>query len=161
MAENIFSSFDVSAQSLSVQRQRLGAVAKNIANANTTKSENGKPYQREIVVIHGGNKNTFDRAFENQIQLAGTSAGHGGNIQQNSHGKAARVLSANITSDNSGERLVHDPSHPDADEEGYVHLPNVNIVTEMVEMIAAQRAFEANTSVVAAAKNVAKDSMDI
>ncbi|HYF02805.1 MAG TPA: flagellar basal body rod protein FlgC [Patescibacteria group bacterium] len=162
MADTIFSTFDMSAQALNVQRQRLSAVANNIANANTSKTENGKPYQREVVVVNGKNRNTFEQAFQKQITLAGTSAGHGGNIQEpGGDGRSKRILSATVQNDNTGERLVHDPSHPDADEDGYVHLPNINVVTEMVEMIAAQRSFEANTSVVSAAKNMARDSMEI
>jgi flagellar basal-body rod protein FlgC len=72
-----------------------------------------------------------------------------------------QYLDIEIKKDMSEGRLVYDPSHPDADENGYVRYPNVNVVTEMVEMITAQRAFEANVSVIESAKNVARDSLDI
>ena len=71
------------------------------------------------------------------------------------------VLKAKSARDNTPPRLVYDPSHPDADENGYVRMPNINIVTEMVEMISAQRSFEANSQVIESAKNVARDSLEI
>lgn len=161
MAENIFSSFDISGQGLSVQRMRLSAVAKNIANANTTKSADGKPYQRELVIARAIPGSPFEEEYENQIALNTSSQFHGTNTNLGTYPPDYSVLKAITARDSSPPRLVYDPSHPDANEEGYVEMPNVNLVTEMVEMISAQRSFEANTSVVEAAKNVARYSLEI
>ena len=161
MAENIFSSFDISGQGLSVLRMRLSAVAKNIANANTTKSADGKPYQREVVIARAIPGSPFEEEYENQIALNTSSQFHGTNTNLGTYPPDYSVLKAITARDSSPPRLVYDPSHPDANEEGYVEMPNVNIVTEMVEMISAQRSIEANTSVVEAAKNVARYSLEI
>ncbi len=161
MAENIFSSFDISGQGMSVQRQRLSAVAKNIANVNTTKAENGMPYRREVVIVRHIPGSPFGSEYDNQITLSKTSPSHSGNATLKPLEGKNDVLMAKSTKDSTEPRLVYDPSHPDADTYGYVHMPNINIVTEMVEMITAQRAFEANASVVEAAKNIARESLEI
>ncbi len=159
--ENIFSTFAISGQGLSVQRQRLSAVANNIANVNTTKGADGKPYQREVVIARANPQSAFDRALQSQITLGNTSGMHAPNTQMNYNDPNATAVTAVTAHDNSAARKVYDPAHPDADGDGYVSMPNVNIVTEMVEMIGAQRAFEANTGVIASVKNIAKDSLDI
>ena len=161
MAENLFSTFAISGQGMSVQRMRLSAVAKNIANVNTTKGPDGQPYQREIVVVRAINGNQFENELESQISLTKTSAEHSNEAHLGSYPPDSRIINAVSAKDASLPRLVYDPSHPDADENGYVKMPNINIVTEMVEMISAQRAFEANTGIVESAKNMARDSLDI
>lgn len=161
MAENIFSSFAISGQGLSVQRMRLSSVAKNIANANTTHDENGEPYKREIVIARAKPESFFDRELQQQITLVGTNGNHAGNSGFSERPDQTVAVQAIASKDASPPRKMYDPSHPDADADGYVEMPNVNIVTEMVEMISAQRAFEANTSVFAAAKNIAKESLEI
>lgn len=161
MAENIFSSFNISGQGLSVQRMRLSAVAKNIANANTTKDENGDVYKREIVVARAKPESFFEKQLQQQITLSGTNAYHGQNAGFDNRHPDNTAVQAIAAKDTSPARTVYDPSHPDANEDGYVMMPNVNIVTEMVEMISAQRAFEANTSVLSSAKNIAKESLEI
>jgi flagellar basal-body rod protein FlgC len=161
MAENIFSSMDISGQGMSLQRMRLSAVANNIAHVNTTKGADGKPYQLEIVVVKSFQDNRFQQEFQSQLGLALSSDNQsemqisGGSISPNA------VFSAKTVKDESPPRLVFDPSHPDAREDGYVEMPNINIVTEMVEMMTAQRAFEANTQVTESAKNMARYSLEI
>jgi len=161
MAENIFSSFDISGQGMSVQRMRLSSTAKNIANANTTKGIDGKPYQREVVVVREIPGSPFNTEFQRLLSLKKTSANHAPTANQRNYPPDYSVLRANTVRDNTPPRLVHDPYHPDAGEDGYVNMPNINIVTEMVEMISAQRAFEANTGVVESAKNIARNSLEI
>ncbi|HOV91743.1 MAG TPA: flagellar basal body rod protein FlgC [Candidatus Kapabacteria bacterium] len=161
MSENIFSTFSISGQGMTVQRMKLSATAKNIANANTTRGVNGKPYQREVVVVRAVNPTPFEQQIQDQLELKRTSVEHGPNIHQGVEQEDTRVITANIGRDNTQERIVYDPSHPDADNKGYVHYPNINIVTEMVEMITAQRAFEANTTMIEAAKNIARNSLEI
>jgi flagellar basal-body rod protein FlgC len=161
MPENIFSSFSISGQGMSVQRMRLSATAKNIANVNTTKGPDGQPYRREVVIVRAIPGSPFEQDLEEMIALDRTSKDHAPNAEPGTYPPDYSVLKAKTARDDSPPRLVYDPSHPDADENGYVKMPNINVVTEMVEMITAQRAFEANTGVVDAAKNIARYSLDI
>lgn len=161
MSENIFSSFNFSGEGLSVQRQRLSAVAKNIANANTTRDENGQVYRREVVVVRGKKNSPFDDFLEPTLELSRSSKGHINVAKDSINAPDNSTLKTRTATDNSAPRMLYDPQHPEANKEGYVAMPNVNIVTEMVEMISAQRAFEANTGVLSAAKNMAKDTLEI
>ncbi len=161
MSENLFTTFNISSQGLSVQRQRLSATAKNIANVNTTKDIDGKPYRREIVGVKAIKGTPFASELRNQIELETTNPAHTSRSLSINPEGYINTLRAEISKDNSQPRLIYEPSHPDANEDGYVAVPNINIVTEMVEMIAAQRAFEANASVIESAKNMARDSLEI
>jgi len=154
MAENIFSTFDISSQGMRAQRMRLAAVARNIANVNTTKGSDGEPYKREITTIKAVDSGSFGGELGQQILSM-----QSGNLNDRNSGN--NVLSVETNFDNSEPRLVYDPSHPHADDKGYVKMPNINIVTEMVEMLSAQKAFEANASVVDSAKNIVRDALDI
>ncbi|MCS7000143.1 MAG: flagellar basal body rod protein FlgC [Bacteroidota bacterium] len=159
--ENIFSSFAFSAQGLSVQRMRLSSVAKNIANADTTRDERGQVYRREVVIVRALQRTQFDDLLQQSLPLARSMPSHVDPETPGLRPPNDQILKAQVARDNSPPRLVYDPTHPDADSDGYVRMPNVNIVTEMVEMISAQRAFEANTAVISAAKNIARDSLEI
>lgn len=161
MAENIFAAFDISGQGMSVQRMRLSSVAKNIANVNTTKGIDGKPYQREVVVVREIKGSPFEAELDRQIAISRTDNSHAPNAKPGTYPPDYSVLKARTARDNSPPRLAYDPHHPDADENGYVKMPNINVVTEMVEMISSQRSFEANTGVVDAAKNLARYSLEI
>jgi flagellar basal-body rod protein FlgC len=159
--ENIFSSFAFSAQVLSVQRMRLSSVAKNIANADTTRDKHGQVYRREVVVVRARQHGTFEDALQLSLPLARSAPSHVDPETPGLHAPDDQILKAQVARDNSPPRMVYDPSHPNANADGYVQMPNVNIVTEMVEMISAQRAFEANTGIITAAKNIARDSLEI
>ncbi len=161
MPGNIFSTFEISGKGMSLQRMRLNAVANNIANANTTKGPDGQPYKRDVVIVNAIQANSFEDELDSQIGMTGGDNMHLGNEFDSPDNSVSNVLEAHLEKDNSPPRLVYDPSHPDADEDGYVSMPNINIVTEMVEMISAQRGFEANAAVVESAKNMARDSLDI
>lgn len=158
MESGFFEIFKISGQGLNLQRKRLSAIAKNIANANTTKTPEGGPYQREIVVARSIKKPEFQSHLETVLNPIKTKSEH--LVINEIIEDRDKIIEAETYKDGT-KRIVYDPSHPDADENGYVHYPNVNVVTEMVEMISAQRAFEANVSVMEAAKNIARDSMDI
>jgi flagellar basal-body rod protein FlgC len=161
MSENVFSSFNISGQGMTVQRMRLSATANNIANVDTTKGPNGEPYQREVVVVRAIPGSPFESNLEDEIAMTRTSVAHAPNATPGEYPPNNAVLQAKTATNNTPPRLVYDPSHPDADENGYVHYPNINIVTEMVDMITAQRGFEANTSAFESAKNIAKYSLEI
>ena len=161
MPENIFATFKMSGQGMSVQRMRLNAVANNIANANTTKGADGNPYQREVVVVRSIPNSPFENELNGQLGLVRTNQVHSPNIGIPGDAPDYNTMQAISAKDSTPARIVYDPSHPDADENGYVKMPNINVVTEMVEMITAQRAFEANAGVIEAAKNIVRDSLEI
>ncbi|OIQ59584.1 flagellar basal-body rod protein FlgC [Moorella thermoacetica] len=135
----------ISASGLTAERLRLDIIANNLANINTTRTPRGGPYRREVPVF-------AEKLRAAMGQLPGRPA---------SGAPGAGVEVAAIVEDNSPPRLVYDPSHPDADANGYVHLPNINIVNEMVDMITASRAYEANVTVLNAAKAMTLKALEI
>ncbi len=136
---NLIPGVATSASALNAERIRMEVVSQNIANANTTRDVNGKPYQRQHVV------------FESMLLDA-----------QNQFGTGARGIQvARIEKDARPANLVYNPSHPDADARGFVATPNVNIHEEMVDLIASSRAFEANLAVVKNARQMAMQSLSI
>lgn len=168
MSDGLFGSIRISASGLRGQRTKLDVVAQNLANAETTRTPDGTPYRRQRAIFEQvlGDKlqrHAFrlGRATEGRLarthpgHLAGTLRGPG---EQAPDGIATEV---GLAEDASQFRVVHDPGHPDADEEGYVLLPNVNPVSEMVDMIKASRAYEANVAAVQAAKEMFGDALKI
>lgn len=142
----MFGAIDSAASGLTAERLRMDVISNNIANANTTRTVEGGPYRRELVVFE-------PRSAENSF--ANVLAGQMGQGQE----QGVRVTG--ITKDTSPLRRVYDPSHPDADATGYVAMPNVNVVTEMVDMITASRSYEANVTVINSAKAMAAKALDI
>ena len=138
-----FSLFDTAASALDAQRVRMDVIANNLANANTTRSLGGEPYRRQVVIFAertGGARPPFGLA--DRITPAGVDV-------------------AAIVPDMSPFELVYEPGHPDADARGFVHLPNINPMLELVDMISATRAYEANASVVSSARDVLGAALDI
>lgn len=142
---SVFGAMDVSATGMTAQQLRMDTISENIANVNTTRGENGQPYRRKTVVFEEKSYPTFSES----LSMA----------NKHSIGKGVKV--SQIVEDDSEGRLVYDPSHPDANEDGYVTLPNVNTVTEMTNMIDATRAFEANVTVLNSTKGMALKALDI
>lgn len=164
--DKMFAGLNVSARGLSAQRQRMNAIANNIANAETTRTEDGTPYRRKMVSMQTASNQSFADTFQGSIstiRLEGTDGSHmvPTGAQFRSLEELPGTVEASEEEDMSDFKLVHDPSHIDADEDGYVKLPNVNIITEMVDMMSASRAFEANITVINAQKQMAKDSLEI
>jgi len=159
--ENIFSTINIAGQGMTIQRKRLTAVANNIANVNTTVGVDGKPYQREVVVSRSNQKKNFTAELNSQITLARTNENHSPNAYIPLTDIEKNAVLGDTVKDGKPARLVYDPGHPDADPEGYVHYPDINIVTEMVDMITAQRGFEANTQMINTAKNLARFTLEI
>lgn len=143
----IFSTFRITASALTAQRLRMDVTANNVANAETTRTEDGGPYQRQQVVFIADQSNL-------NTPLSGSLS-----TKIETSGKGVRVQSI-LTDDSPGNR-VYDPRHPDADEDGFVTYPNVNIVTEMTDMLSATRSYEANVTVFNALKNMALKALDI
>jgi len=139
----LFKALRISASGLSAERLRMDTIASNIANVGTTRTEKGGPYRRKIAVFEESLQEEMDRlSYDGQFNGSGV--------------KAVAILE-----DTSPLKRVYDPSHPDADNEGYVEMPNVDILSEMVDLIAATRAYEANVTAISAEKNMALKALEI
>lgn len=139
---SFLSSMDISGSALTAQRLRMDVIAENIANAETTRTANGQPYRRKFVLM-GEKENSFSQYLDRAM-----AAGNG-------------VQVTHIVEDDSPLTPLYNPSHPDADENGYVYMPNINTVTEMIDMMSATRSYEANITAVNALKNMAFKSLEI
>ena len=164
-----FNSLDISATGLYAQRLQMDAISSNIANVNTTRDENGNvnPYVRKQVTFSAmynearkGPVMPSQYASPQYDSATGTMTMKG-YVSFDSPLISDGVSVSEITDDKNPYKTVYDPSHPDADEEGYVDLPNVNIVEEMVDMIAASRAYEANATVAENVKSMMQSAMNI
>lgn len=131
---SMFNALKISASGLTAERLRMDTISSNIANVNTTRGEDGKPYVRKIAV--------FQEILDEKTGAAGVKA-------------------KSIVDDPSPLRKEYDPSHPDADEEGYVTMPNVNILNEMADMISASRSYEANIDTLNANKSMFMKALEI
>ena len=136
---------NVSASGMTAQRLRLDIISQNIANVSTTRDANGDPYRRKSVVFSEKDVTPFGDIL---MKTAGT-VGNGVKVTQISEDTETQM------------RKVYDPSHPDADEDGYVTYPNVNIVQEMTDMIDATRSYEANVTAFNATKSMAMKALEI
>lgn len=141
----MFGTFNTSASGMTAERFRLDIISNNLANANTTRTEEGGPYRRQSPIY-------MPRNAKFQIPFPRRKIG----AQQ---GEGVRVVG--VAHDTRDPRMVYDPYHPDANGEGYVAYPNVNVVREMVDMISATRAYEANVSAMGAAKQMANKALTI
>jgi flagellar basal-body rod protein FlgC len=136
MADGLYSSIEVSATGLSAQRLAMDVIANNIANVNTTRTAEGGPFKRQLVVMAQKN------------EAAGTPSMNPLGDSNDPGASRAGVEVVGIIKDPSPDKLIYDPSHPDADAQGYVHMPNIEVVKEMVDMMAASRAYEANVTAI-------------
>jgi len=149
---SFFNTMNISATGLTAQRLRMDVIAENIANVNTTRTADGGPYRRKTVVFEEIRDNDpFSLAFSNIF-------GGGGSVPA-PQGMGVRVVG--VVEDESPGLLRYEPTHPDADEYGYVRLPNVNIVEEMVNMIAASRSYEANITAMGVARTLTQRTLEI
>jgi flagellar basal-body rod protein FlgC len=142
-----FNSLEIGASGLTAQRLRMDTISQNIANVNTTRTENGTAYRRRMVVFEEKSPTT---PFSDYLSASS---------KQRLIGNGVRV--ARIIEDSTPLKKVYDPGHPDADKEGYVEMPNVDVITEMVNMISATRAYEANVTSINATKGMAMKALEI
>jgi len=140
---NVFTGMRISSSGLTAERLRMDTIASNIANATTTRGEKGQPYVRKIAVFQENLQGELDKAT--------------GTYKKSFKG----VKAVGIEDDTSPLRNVYDPAHPDANAEGYVKMPNVNILNEMADMIAATRAYEANVNTINAQKSMFSKALEI
>ncbi|MBU3159044.1 flagellar basal body rod protein FlgC [Clostridium frigoris] len=138
-----FMGMRISSSGLVAERLRMDTISSNVANATTTRGENGKPYIRKIAAFQENLQQELDKSTGTyKTSFKGVSA-------------------VGIEDDPSALRRVYDPSHPDADKDGYVTMPNVNILNEMADMIASTRAYEANVSSMTAQKSMFSKALEI
>ena len=142
----LFQAFDICASGMTAQRFRTDIIAENVANVNTTRTEDGTPYRRKMVTFAERDKDTFHTLFTSKTRR------YGGNGV-----KVAKVLDDEETD----YIMKYDPSHPDADENGYVMYPNVSTITEMTNLIDASRAYQANATAFNASKNIATTGLNM
>ena len=143
----MFTSFDINASGMTAQRFRMDIISENVANANTTRTSDGSPYVRKVVTFTEKDSQTLFHRVLNKAT-------------DRYSGKGVKVDA--VHEDKETEmNMVYDPSHPDADENGYVTYPNVNIITEMTNLIDASRSYEANATAFNASKSIAVQGLNI
>lgn len=140
---SVFNSMKINASGLTLERLKMDIISTNIANVNTTRTEDGGPYSRKEVLFEESLKNA-----KNSIT---------GQMERKSFG--VRVVE--IAEDNENYKILYDPNHPDADEDGYVLAPNVNMVDEMIALLNTQRSYEANVTAFNASKSILKKALEI
>jgi flagellar basal-body rod protein FlgC len=136
MLEQI-SAREIAVSGMKVQRQNMDVIANNVANMNTTRTDEGEPFRRQMVIVEG-----------EQLRARGNTDEAGVSVKR-------------IASDPAPFRMVHDPSHPDANEKGYVAFPNVDLSVEMVNLVVAQRAYEASVAVFASDRRMSQQALDL
>lgn len=143
---NFFKSINTSATGLTAERLRMDIISKNIANVNTTRTSAGTPYRRQVPIFQEKEGETFTDIL---------------NEAKNTTGLGNGVEVSGIVEDQSPFKKVYNPGHPEADEKGYVSMPNVDMVTEMINLISASRAYEANVTALNNSKNMAMKALEI
>ena len=146
----MFDALNVSATGLTAERLRMDVTAENLANAQTTRGADGQPYRRKEVVLAEVQSGGFGSQLAKAIGAGSASGSQPGGVEV-----------AGITQDQTPGKLVYDPGHPDADANGYVRMPNVDTVAEMVDLISASRAYEANVTAMNAAKQMFSKTLDL
>jgi flagellar basal-body rod protein FlgC len=141
---DLIKTMDLAAGGMTAQRQRLNVISMNLANANTTKTEEG-PYRRKTVIF----------------EAAPVEEPFSGKLSESIDGQIQGVKVREVVPVQGEFKKIFDPSHPDADAQGYVSLPNVNLVEEMVQMLNANRSYEANAAVIRTSKDMALRALDI
>ncbi|MGN0436051.1 MAG: flagellar basal body rod protein FlgC [Wujia sp.] len=141
----VFSAMNVAATGMTAQQLRMDVIAENIANASTTRTENGEAYRRKTVVFQEKDTTSFDNILNGYL----------------SHYQPNGVRVTQIVEDKSDLRLVYEPDNPDANEEGYVEYPNVDTVTEMTNLIDSSRSYEASATAFEAAKGMATKGLEL
>ncbi len=143
---NLFGAMATSGSALTAERLRLDIIANNLANVNTTRTAQGGPYRRQMAVF-------APRGQQVQWLFPGVEP------KEPFRGRGVRVVG--VVEDGADFKSVYMPGHPDADAAGYVAYPNVDVTTEMVDLLAATRAYEANVSAISAAKTMVQSALDI
>lgn len=159
----IFDSFDISSSGMTAEMYRMDIISQNMANANTTRTEDGTAYVRKVVTFQekGEDASRFSHVLGTAAsKLSARQHGETGSAKLTSPGTGVKI--GGLYEDTwSKEVMAYDPEHPDADENGYVHYPNVNVITEMTNMIDASRGYEANQAAFEATKSMALKGLEM
>ncbi len=160
---NLFGLMDVSGSALKAERVRAEVVASNMANAETTKTEQGGPYQRKHVVFQaeGGGVGSFQQTLFSRLGGGGSASGGGLFGGSSADAVAGGVSVSGVIADQSTPLRRFDPQHPDAGPDGFVEYPDINPLTEMVDLMGATRAYGMNASAVQAEKSMVTASLDL
>ena len=146
----MFDALNVSATGLTAERLRMDVTAENLANAQTTRGADDQPYRRKEVVLSEVQSGGFGAQLAKAVGAGSPSGSQPGGVEV-----------AGITQDQTPGKLVYDPGHPDADAKGYVRMPNVDTVAEMVDLISASRAYEANVTAMNSAKQMFSKTLEL
>lgn len=142
---DFLSAIRISTSGLNAQRTRMNVVSSNLANINTTRTPEGGPYRKkEVIVSATPAKDKFGQELQSTLE-----------------GKLKEAKASDVVEDQSAPRLVYEPSHPDANEEGYVAYPNINLMQEMVNLMSASRTYEANITAINASKSLALKALEL
>jgi len=160
---NFLNSFDISGYGLSAQRVRVNTISSNIANAQTTRTEEGGPYRRKEVIFKAID---FNERFNKALDELSTSTQYEDPLHEGSFGKKVNpaimsVIIDKISRDDSKPQMKFEPNHPDADENGYVAYPNINPVIEMADLVEATRSYQANVAAFQSAKDMANSAISL
>ena len=162
---DLFSSLKISGAGLSVNRRKMNITAENIANAETTKTKNGGPYRKKTLDISGKPEGLdFNRVLrKHTVSMSRTNSAHMSEKKHYSHDDLNIIMpsSREVSASRESVKIVYDPSHPDANVDGFVEMPDINVIIEMVNMMTAARAYEANTTALEASKNIYTAALDI
>jgi len=140
---DFFTALQISTTGLNVQRKIMNIIASNLANINTTKTENGEPYKRKIALLNAKSVENFPSVLDREKK------------------GLYSVDIKEIVEDLTPSRQIYDPGHPDANEEGYVNYPNVDLVKETTHMMIARRSYEANVAAIQASKRMALKALEL
>lgn len=160
----LFTAFDINASGMTAERYRMDIISENLANMNTTRTEDGTPYRRKVVTFEEkGTQTPFSHVLDverNRYRYSYYTARHYENYTDQYSGSGVKVTG--VYEDQwTDMKMVYDPAHPDADENGYVMYPNVDAVAEFVNLIDASRAYEANATAFEASKSMAQRGLSI
>ena len=154
MREVFLRTLDISASGLTAQKYRLDIIAQNITHKDTTRTEAGGPYRRQVVVFA---PRSTQKTFAQYYTTASSKLAQKYAYLQNQAG----VRVTQVLEDPGDNKLVYDPDHPDANAEGYVEMPNVDLVQEMIDMMGASRSYDANVTVLNTIKQMAAKALEI
>jgi flagellar basal-body rod protein FlgC len=160
---NFLNSFDISGYGLSAQRVRVNTISSNIANAQTTRTEEGGPYRRKEVLFKAIN---FNDVYNDMLNKESNSLGYSDPLDEGEFGKQANpaimsVIVDKVVRDDSKPQMKYEPNHPDADANGYVAYPNINPVVEMADLVEATRSYQANVAAFQSAKDMANSAISL